>query len=190
MKPRLLFAIGLGVCFMSSGSYGDIQASNPSGWILAGAVRTGPETLGVEFGNGKLHRIVDNRPGLYRLAVSSNWDAHKSGAFTEILSSPEEGIPRARMQISSASADYIRTIRDLIETFISRGWSEASPIAGKSAVERERVLGNGNDLREYRILRAPRQIIFITLDGRKGSGGRPGPFERMVSALSTIEFLE
>jgi hypothetical protein len=144
-----------------------------------------PEGMGFEIGNGK--RMVRNMGGLYGLNVPQNWEVGFHGKFTEILTSLQEGSPRARLHINVITAEAIRTFRDLVNQLNGRGFSVAK-IGSLDAVQREDELNNGRCMLDVRVFRAPQEIAVITLDGSRDCHGASA-YTRIKDSLDTFKFI-
>lgn len=125
-----------------------------------------PSVLGFEIGNGGGLRNIFNPLGGYGLSVSSLWTVGMRNSFTEIFTSVAEGFPRVRILLGTMAAEYINDHRDLVDSLERNGWKETT-LKDLKAVKKVDELENDMQQINWRLLKGPSEIVYISADGKK-----------------------
>lgn len=147
-----------------------------------------PSSLGFEIGNGGGLRNVFNPLGGYGLSVSSLWTVGMKNTFTEIVTSLAEGFPRIRILLGTMAAEYINDHRDLVDSLERSGWKETTLRDLKAVKKVDELEGEMQQI-NWRLLKGPSEIVYISADGKKDSF-REGSdtLKKVENAISSLSF--
>jgi hypothetical protein len=185
--------LAIGLIIATQGSLAEGTAGNgnvpsprraPSAFQLAGL----PTNLGFEIGNGTGVRNIFNNLGGYGLAVSALWQVGMKNSFTEIVTSLAEGFPRVRILLGTMAAEYISDYSDLVDSLARRGWKETK-IKEIPAVKKVEDLENDMQQINWRVLKAPNELFYVSADGKKDAFKDDAEtMMKVEAALATLQF--
>lgn len=145
-------------------------------------------SLGFEIGNGGGLRNIFNPNGGYGLSISSLWQVGMRNSFTEILTSLAEGLPRIRILLGTMAAEYINDHRDLVDSFERSGWKETT-LKDVKAIRKVEDLENDMQQINWRLLKGPSEIVYISADGKKDSMKEGSDtMKKVEEAVGSINF--